>query len=433
MEGFNRSEVRPIVVGANYRSSSLALRDRLFVEDADVPIFLAGLRAMDITDAVLLSTCDRVEVQALHSDPQAADAAIRARFAELAGDLSANLDSQFYTYTDDQAVEQIFAVAASLDSQILGEPQILGQVKTAHRIARETGMVGGELEILMQAAYKVAKRVRSETLIGERPVSIAAAAVDLAQAVHGDLAQARGLLIGIGQMGQLVAEHLRVGGLGELTITHPLESHASHLAHSLDCKAIKFSELSSAMPLADIVITALSGRDYALNSDMVISALKARRMRPIFLVDVAVPGDVDPAVNRVDAAFLYELSDLERIVFDGLAGRETEAKAGREIVSAAVTTFQNERAGRAAVPVVKLLRRHAEHLRDEVLIESGNDAEKATRLLINRLLHDPSISLRCAAAGAPGELEILDRAIRKLFKLNYKPMQKTVNKKEERQ
>ena len=411
------SVVRPVVVGANHRSSSLMLRDRLFLEDEGVPAFLARLSAVGIKEALLLSTCDRVEVQALHADPEAADAAIRTCFAERAGDLAGSLDGQCYTYMDDRAVEQIFSVAASLDSQIVGEPQILGQVKAAHRIARETGMVGRQLESLMQAAYSAAKRVRTETTIGERPVSIAAAVVDLARDIHGDLAGARGFLIGVGDMGHLIAEHLLAGGLKQLTVTHPLVARASTLAQSLDCHWVDYEGRADAMAHADIVVTALGRRDYALNVDMVISALKLRRMRPVFLVDVAVPSDIDPAVNRVDSAFLYELSDLERIVSYGRASREIEAEAGRVIISAEVTAFQNWWAGRAAVPTVKLLRQHAERLREEVLVDSDGTAEKATRLLLSRLLHDPSKALRHAASGGIGELEALERATRKLFKL----------------
>ena len=417
MKDAELSVVRPVVVGANHRSSSLMLRDRLFLEDAGVPAFLARLSQMGIDEALFLSTCDRVEVQTLHSNPHAADAAIRTCLSERAGDLARSLDSQCYTYMDDRAVEQIFSVAASLDSQIVGEPQILGQVKAAHRIARETGMVGRQLELLMQAAYSAAKRVRTETAIGERPVSIAAVAVNLAREIHGDLARARGFLIGVGDLGHLIAEHLLAGGLQQLTVTHPLVARASTLAHSLDCHWIDYEGRADAMAQADIVVTALGRRDYTLNVDMVTSALKCRRMRPVFLVDVAVPSDIDPAVNRVDSAFLYELSDLERIVSSGRASREIEAEAGRAIISAEVTAFQRWWTSRAAVPTIKLLRQHAERLREEVLADSGGNAEKATRLLVSRLLHNPSIALQRAASGGAGELEALERATRKLFKL----------------
>jgi glutamyl-tRNA reductase len=273
----------------------------------------------------------------------------------------------------------------------------------------------------MQAAYGAAKRVRTETAIGERPVSIAAAAVDLARGVHGDLSSAKGLLIGVGDMGHMVAEHLVAAGLERLTVTHPLEVRAAILARTLNCHRIGYDDRAEAMASADVVVTALGRHDYAVNTDMIKSALKTRRMRPMFLVDVAVPGDVDPAINRIDEAFLYELADLERIVFDGRASRETEAEAGRAIVAAEVAAYQAERAGRAAVPAVKLLRELAEQMRAEVLTKAGGDAEKATRLLLSRLLHNPSIMLRHAASGAPEELKALDRAIRKLFQLEDDP------------
>ena len=418
MEGPETLGARPLVVGVNYRSSSLGLRDRLFVEDADIPAFLNRLRAKGVGNAVLLSTCDRVEVLACHGEPRDASGAILACFADLLGNADVMLESQCYTLFDDRAVEQIFAVSASLDSQIIGEPQVLGQVKAAHRIARENGMVGQGLETLMQAAYGAAKRVRRETTIGERPVSIAAAVVDLARHVHGDLSRANGFMIGVGDMGHMVAEHLLAAGLNRLTVTHPLEVRASILARTLNCHRVDYIDRADAMARADVVITALGRHEYAVNKDMVQTALKTRRMRPMFLVDVAVPGDVDPTINRIDEAFLYELADLERIVSNSRASREIEAAAGRAIVAAEVAAYHADRAGRAAVPAVKLLREHAEKLRAEALTEAGCDAEKATHLLLNRLLHSPSIMLRHAASGASGELEILDQAIRRLFQLD---------------
>lgn len=421
MEGSETSGARPLVVGANHRSSTLGLRDRLFVEDADVPAFLDGLKQAGVHDAVLLSTCDRIEVQAVHADPKAAAQAIRECFAAKAEVPAADLDSQCYVLEDARAVEQVFAVAASLDSQIIGEPQVLGQLKAAHRMAREAGMVGGQLEALMQAAYGAAKKVRTDTAIGERPVSIAAAAVDLARDVHGDLAGVQALLVGTGDMGHMVAEHLLAGDLKTLTVTHPVEARAAALARTLDCHRIDFEARAEAMGAADVVICALGRRDYVLSVDMVRAALKTRRRRPMFLADVAVPGDVDPAVHRLDDAFVYELKDLERIVSDGRASREAEAEAGRRIIAAEVAAFTRSRAQRTAVPVVRLLRERAEAIREDVLAEAGDDAEKATRLLLSRLLHEPSLNLRRAGAGAPGELEALERALRRLFELDDAP------------
>ena len=282
----------------------------------------------------------------------------------------------------------------------------------------------------MQAAYGAAKRVRTETAIGERPVSIAAAAVDLAGDVHGNLAPAGALLIGVGDMGHLVAEHLIAAGLGRLSVTHPLESRAQTLARTLDCHRVAYDQRAEAMIDADVVICALGRRDYAMTVDMVQAAVKARRRRPMFLVDVAVPGDVEPAVNRIDEAFVYDLNDLEQIVSNSLASRESEAETGRRIVAAEVVAFGRDRATRAAVPTIRMLRDRAAEIRDQVLAEAGDDPERATRMLIKRLLHEPTAKLRDAAGGAPGELEALERAVRTLFDLD-EPADEIGSKEEE--
>ncbi len=418
MKGSETPGGRPVVVGANHRSSSLGLRDRLFVDDADIPAFLRGLRDAGLGDAVLLSTCDRVEVQAMHAEPKRAADIIRAQLTDQGGVAPAELDGQDYVFADERAVEQVFAVAASLDSQIIGEPQVLGQVKAAHRMARDAGMVGGDLEALMQAAYAAAKRVRTETAIGQRPVSMAAASVDLVRDVHGHLERVRALMIGNGDMGQMVAEHLLAAGLQRLSVTHPVGSRSAALSRTLDCHRVDYDARAEAMAEADVLICALGRRDYAVNTDMLQAALKARRRRPIFVADVAVPGDVDPAANRIDGVFVYELKDFERIASDGIASRQSEAETGRTIIAAEVAAYMRGRAERAAVPAIRLLRDRAEDMRRQVLAETGDDAEKATHILLNRLLHDPSINLRRAAAAAPGELAALERALRALFELD---------------
>ena len=200
------------MVGANHRSSSLAVRDRLFVEDEAVSGFLARLRQVGIAQALVLSTCDRVEVQAIGEDRETASRRIRGVLSDHAGLKKADLDAQLYVFWGDDAVRHVFMVTAALDSMIIGEPQILGQVKACHRMARDAGMSGSDLEALMQAAYGAAKRVRSDTAIGQRPVSMAAAAVLVARDVHGDLGRAACLLVGAGDMGRMVAENLLAGG-----------------------------------------------------------------------------------------------------------------------------------------------------------------------------------------------------------------------------
>ena len=421
---------RPLVVGANHRSSSLTVRDRLFVEDPAVPAFLQRLRRSGVEQAMVLSTCERVEVQAIHDDAVETARRITQVMAEHAELTAADLGGQLYVLTGEDAVRHIFTVTASLDSLMIGEPQILGQVKAGHRMARDAGMNGSELEALLQAAYGAAKRVRSETTIGERPVSIAAAAVRVAQDLHGDLARCTGLLVGGGDMAALVADGLLAAGLSHLTVTHPSEARAEAAARALDCHVAPFDGLARLLADADIVLTSMGTRRHVLTADMITAALGKRRRKPVFLVDTGIPGDIEPAVNRIDEAFLYDLNDLERVAMEGRATRETEAGAAWSIIGAEVAGFLRGRAERTAVPALTRLRDHFEAARGKALSDAGNDAEKATRLLVNRLLHGPSEAMRALArasgsGGAPGtgtgegsDWEAAERVLERLFGLD---------------
>ena len=418
---------RYLSIGAHHRSSPLALRDRLFIEDAQLPAFFAALRQIGVGQALALSTCDRVEVLVADSDPESAGERIVAALAHHAGMAETELAGHLYQLYDDDAVRHVAMVAASLDSQIVGEPQVLGQIKASHRLARDAGMTGTEIEALLQAAYGAAKRVRSETAIGERPVSMAAAAVQIAREVHGDLDRCRALLIGSGDMGAMIAGQLQDGGLTDLTVTHPRESRAEALARSLSSHTAPFDNLAEAVVNADVVIAALGTRRHVLTADFIRSALTRRRRRPIFIVDAGIPGDVDPGVNRIDGAFLYSMDDLERVAMEGRTSRGAEMDTARRIVEAEVASFLRGRAERAAVPVLSQLRAHFEDTRGQVLTVAGGDADKATRLLINRLLHGPSEALRDLAAmdlaGNSGHQdaltwEVAERMLRRLFRLS---------------
>jgi glutamyl-tRNA reductase len=409
--------LRALVVGCNHRSSPLAVRDRLYVEEAAVPGILDRLRAAGIGQALIVSTCDRVEIAAIDAEPEEAAGRILEVLATRCRLAPAELSAHLYMLSGDTALRHIFSVAASLDSLIVGEPHVLGQLKAAHRTARTCAMTGGELEAVLQAAYAAAKRVRAETAIGERPVSIAAAAAELARDLHGDLARSRAVLVGTGEMGALIAEALRQSGLGSLGVTDPKGQRAEAVARTLDCHVVRFDDLAGDLADADIIVTALGSRQVLVTAGMLKAALKSRRQRPVFVIDAAVPGDVDPAADHLQGVFRYTLDDLERVASEGRAFRAGEAEAAWRIVDEALAAFGRDWAERQAVPLLALLHGHFEAAREDALADAGGDAEKATRLLVHRLLHAPSEALRAAGAAGADALEMLEAALAQLFRL----------------
>ena len=416
----SNTRLLPIVIGANHRSSSMALRDRLFVEDPLIPAFLSNLRDEGLPEAIVLSTCDRVEVHCVHDDPVKAETIIHQGFSRQAEMPFDDILDQLYTLSGESALRHMFRVAASLESQVIGEPQVLGQVKAAHRIARDAGMITGAMETILQASYGASKRVRTETAICERPVSIASAAVQLARDIQGSLDKARGILIGDGDMGELVASQLVNAGLGFITAMHPMTERAKAAARRLSSHSAAMENLADEMVQADIVITSVGKREHTLNTDMVHAAIKSRRRKPVFIIDLALPGDVDPAVNKIDEAFLYDIGDLERIAMEGLNHRENASEQAGLIIEQEVMAFNRSRSERAAVPALNKLRQHVEDLREQALADAGGDAEKATHLLINRLLHAPSEVMREIAADAdgPSGLHAMEAAVDRLFRLH---------------
>jgi len=408
--------MRTLVVGANHRTAPLSVRDTLFVDDLSQPEFLKELA---LPQAVAISTCDRVEIWTVCDDPETIGPGLVEHLARRGGLPSEAMTGLLYTLIDEAAIRHCFAVTASLDSHVIGEPQVLGQVKACHRLSRDSGRSGPELDGLLAAAYASAKRVRTETPVAERPVSIASAAVQLARDLHGDLSSSSALLVGAGDMGELVADHLLAAGISRLVVSAPRISRAEALAERLKCHAAPFERLSDSLAEADIVVTAVGGRQTVLSSEQVTSALRARRRKPIFLVDTAMPGDIEPAVNRIDGAFLYDLNDLERLAMEGRASREQAAASGFAIIDEMVEEYRRQKAGRIAVPSIVLLREHFEKLRLQAISESGGDAEKATRLLVNRLLHDPSETMK-SMAGADPRWPAAEELLKKLFRLEDK-------------
>ena len=408
---------RAFVIGANHRTSGLSVRDRLFVDDANVPEFLNELRQTGLRDGLLLATCDRVEVLGIHSEPEILFSSIIKTFATHAEMPEAELCEILYVREGPAAVRHLFSVTASLESLVIGEPQVFGQVKAAHRMAKDADMVHGAFEGLLQSAYGAAKRVRTETAIGERPVSIASAACGVARSLHGGLERLSVAVIGGGEMGELMAQQFKDNGVKALTVSHPNPARITQLANRLECHITPYEKLVGALAEADIVICAMGSRRYSLSVDMVRGALKARRNRPQLIIDTAIPGDVEPAVNRIDDAFLYELSDLERVALEGLTSREAEREAAKVLIEEAVADYLKDHVSRDAVPVLKQLRRHFEATQQTVLDDHSDDAVRATELLVSKLLHRPSEVLREMAVNGKTEIKDAERLLRALFSL----------------
>lgn len=406
----------PLVVGTNHLTGGLSLRDRLFVEDVDVPVFLEKLKGRGLEQAAIMSTCDRVDIATLSDDVDSVSAAIAMTMAEHGKIEPEELNGSLYIHQAQDAVRHLFRVASSLDSVVVGEPQVLGQIKASHRLARDLGMVSGDLDNLFQASFSVAKRVRTETAIGERPVSIASVAIGISRDIHGDLNRVRALMIGNGDMGEVIAREMMRGGLKQIQIADAGARSAHNLAERMGVDHVPVTELANALVSADVVIVSVGGREKFLNADMVRTALRARRHRPQFIVDAGLPSDVDAAVDRLDDAFLYDLADLERLAMEGLQSREFEAASAEAIIDMEVSAYLKGTRERKAVPALVSLREHVARLREQALAEAGNDAEKATHLLAQKLLHKPSERLREIAAEG-GDIDGLEIMIETIFNL----------------
>ena len=414
---------RPFVIGANHRSSSVLLRDRMFVDEARAPVIYERLSRSGIRQAMIVSTCDRVEIQGAHEEPLDAMQEIRDIFASVIGGPAAELHDQLYLIHGEEAVRHMFAVVASLDSQVIGESQVLAQIKECHRLASDYGMVGSELDGILQSAYASAKRIRSETQIGEGPVSIAASALQIARNVHGDLESCTGLVLGLGDMGEFIGGHLRTAGLGRTMLAGPSRRTES-VARRMGWHYSPLETLDSALVEADIVVTAAGTGRYLVTSENVAAALKLRRHRPMLLIDGAVPGDIEPATDRLEEAFVYTLDDLEHVALAGRTSRESAAEQAWQIVDQEMAARRRQ-VEQTGVPALVALRQHFAIVREDVLASNPQaDASEATRLLINRLLHHPSRAIREHAATADTSDEIgsaeLEQMIQRLFRLSKK-------------
>ncbi|WP_299398512.1 glutamyl-tRNA reductase [Pelagibius sp.] len=405
------------LVGVSHRSVNAALRGRFFDEEPDQGALLEALRSADWEEALAVATCERLEFVVIARPERAPAAELLQRIARTADVSPVDLAGQSYCHTGTQALRHLFAVAASLDSLVVGEPQILGQMKQCYRASREAGLSGPLLDGALQAAFAAAKRVRSETPIGQQTSSMTLIARQVAEDLHGRFDALKLLWLGLGEMGEMLSGDFLAAGIEHLLVMHSSPLRAEAVARRLACNFAPKETLDHHLAEADIVISDTSAGRFTLDAEQVEAALKRRRRQPMLLIDAGVPSDIEPGVADLDGAFVYDLDDLERLAQSEAGGRAAAEAMAWAVVEEELGRFCQAQAERSAAPSVTALRQHFETVRREVLDQGADDAEAATRLLINRLLHGPSEALRHTAGSDPAAGEALERSLRRLFDL----------------
>lgn len=410
-----------LALGLNHQTAPLSLRERVALDAGQLPAALDGLgQVPGVAEAALLSTCNRTEIYAQVEEGR--EAALVEWLAAHHGLAPATLSDYLYLHRDDEAVRHLFRVATGLDSMVLGEPQILGQVKDAWQAARGSHRLRTALDRLFQQSFQVAKRVRTDTRIGAHPVSVAYAAVRLARQVFSELDRATVLLVGAGDTIELAARHLVDARARRLLVANRTLEHAQALASRHGGYALPLSELGRHLPEADIVITATASREPVLRRTMVQDALKARRHRPMFMLDLAVPRDIEPAVAELADTYLYTVDDLEQVIEENRASRRQAAEQAQAIIDLQVEHYMAWWRAQGRQDALKALRGRGEAAREEALararemLAAGKPADEVMALLAhqltNKLLHGPSSALRQAALD--GDLDLL-RAAERLY------------------
>ena len=420
-----------LLVGMNHRSAPVEIRERYAVDDTRSA--LQKLAASEeIEEVAILSTCNRVEIVATCHHLDAARHRLLQFFSsELGADAErpdpvGDLEDFLYVHVNGEAVRHLFRVAASVDSMVVGEPQILGQVKDAYRASVEDGVSGPVLSRLFQRAFSTAKRVKNETRIAERPVSVARVATQLAQQVFENFSGKRALLIGAGEMIETALAALHREGMREVMVANRTPAHARELAERFEASAHGLDDVPELLCRADVVLTSIAGAGAILDRASVAEALEVRRNRPIFLIDIGVPRNIDPEVDRLDNAFLYNIDDLQGISAMNAAERARETASAEEIILAEQQRFEGWLAALEAVPTIRNLRAHAEEIRSAEFERVANrldlDAiqregvEALTRSLVNKILHRPLSRLRSESDREEG-IAMLEAA-RTLFGLD---------------
>jgi glutamyl-tRNA reductase len=405
------------LVGVSHHGAAVELRERVALRHEEAKAVATQL-ASAAGEGVCLSTCNRTELYVAHDDDVAAEVAATSVLLEREPDLA----NALYRLSDEAAALHLFRVAAGLDSLVPGEGEILGQVRAAF----EAGATGPILDRLFRQALYAGRKARSQTAIGESPASVSAAAAALAQQVFGDLDGRRILLVGAGKVSEQAARNLISRGAEIAVVANRTLDRATELAERFGSAALPLERIEDELARADVVVSSTSSPDVVLHRDQVERALRARRGRPLFLIDLAVPRDLDPAINELDGCYLYDIDDLEAVVAESLGARRREAATAERIVAEEAEQFRTWQASLDVVPAIASLRARAEEIRQGELAKAEarlgdlSDAERravesVTAQIVNKLLHLPTIRMKEAAAAADGV--VYADAVRHLFGL----------------
>jgi glutamyl-tRNA reductase len=413
------------IFGLNHNTAPVEIREQVIFSGDDVARALSQLLGLNgIDEAVLLSTCNRTEFYVV-ADGKEGD--VLRNWLQEDQNLDPEASKALFTMEKDEAIRHIFRVACGLDSMVLGEPQILGQLKDAYRQAQQAGTVGSQLSRLFQHTFSVAKKVRTDTEIGSNPVSVAYAAVTLANQFFAGCGRHTALLIGAGVTMELVAKHLSSKGIGRMFVANRDVTRAQTLAGQFAGFALPLSEIEGTLPEADILISSTASSDPVISAEQMKKAVQARKRKPVFVVDIAVPRDIDPEVSELDDVYLYTIDDLERVIVEGQSNREAAALDANEILDKEIQRYLTMERSKEVAPVITEIRDQADVIRDEVLrqarlrLNKGADGDEvleyATASLLKKMLHKPSVRLR--EAGELSDKALVDAA-RELFGLGKK-------------
>lgn len=412
-----------LAFGINHKTASVEVRERVAFAPETISEAMSKVREhAGLREVAILSTCNRTELYCATELDDTRD--VLEWIGRYHGVDPSELANCCYIYRDEEAVRHMMRVACGLDSLVLGEPQILGQLKSAFSLSQESGMIGAELGRLFRHTFSIAKQVRTETAIGQNPVSVAYAAVSLAEHIFADLGSSHALLIGAGETIELVARHLKQAGVSSITVANRTLARAQSLADEVEGEAIELAEMPARLHSADILISSTASQLPILGKGAVETALKKRKHRPMFMVDIAVPRDIEPQVGELNDVYLYTVDDLTEVIEENQRSRESAAADAEAIIEAGAHAFLGQLRELEAVDTLTALREQGQSIADAELdkalrmLAQGRDAEQVLRQLArgitNKMLHQPTVQLRRASAEGRTELAAL---VQELYQL----------------